>query len=160
MRIKKIIKILITAITAIIVIMIIAIIITNIFDKGNTYDDRTKEEYIAILLDNKEDFEYVAKMMQQWPARSFIDFNGGISSNNKEITDAISNNKEFYGHLKNLYDLDEIDYVMIGRTQILFYFSKCPSQCHGCVVYSEEIEGNVNGDKIDDYWTLDMTHYT
>lgn len=34
-------------------------------------------------------------MMQQWPARSFIDFNGGISSNNKEITDAISNNKEY-----------------------------------------------------------------
>lgn len=47
------------------------------------------------MLDNKEDFEYVAKMMQQWPARSFIDFNGGISSNNKEITDAISNNKEY-----------------------------------------------------------------
>lgn len=40
-------------------------------------EERTNEEYVSILLDNKEDFDYVARMMQQWPDRSIINFMGG-----------------------------------------------------------------------------------
>ena len=157
MIIKKIIKMLVAVVIVMIAILIIIIIISKIFYDGEKYDGRTREEYIAILLDNKEDFDYVAEMMQQWSARSNIDFVGGISSNNQEITDEISNNEEFYGHLKNLYDLKEIDYILIEGDQIAFYFSKFPSWCHGGVFYAENIrEDSSVRRKIDDHWMLYM----
>ena len=157
MIIKKIIKMLVAVVIVMIAILIIIIIISKIFYDGEKYDGRTREEYIAILLDNKEDFDYVAEMMQQWSARSNIDFVGGISSNNQEITDEISNNEEFYGHLKNLYDLKEIDYISIERDRIAFYFSKYPSWCHGGVFYEENIgEDDAIRRKIDDHWMLYM----
>lgn len=102
------------------------------YGRNNYEKERTNEEYMAILTDNQEDFEYVALTMQQWSRGSIhfeddygrrIDFEN-VSSNNPEIEDEISNNDDFYKSLKNLYELDEIDYIMIEREEIMFYFSK------------------------------------
>ena len=157
MKIKKIIKMLVTVVIVMIAILIIMIIISKILYDGEKYDGRTKEEYMAVLLDNKENFDYVAEMMQQWPARSNIDFVGGISSNNQEITDELSNNEEFYRHVKNLYDLKEIHNILNEGEETAFYFSKFPSQYHGGVFYGKNIreEDNIRR-KIDDYWMLYM----
>ena len=157
MIIKKIAKMLVAVVIVMVAMLIILIIISKIFYDGEKYDGRTREEYMAILLDNKEDFDYVAKTMQQWTKGS-IDFDKkGISSMHQEITDEISNNEEFYGHLKNLYDLEEIDYISIERDRIAFYFSKYPSWCHGGVFYEENIgEDDAIRRKIDDHWMLYM----
>ena len=158
MRDKKITKILITIAVVIIVIMIIGVRMMMIFlDESNNYDERTNEEYMAILLDNKEDFEYVAKMMLQWPVRSCIDFDKGISSENQEIADEILNNEEFSRHLNNLYDLKEISYVIVRKDEIAFQFYKFPSYYHGGVSYVEIAEDDpVYKHKIDDHWVLYM----
>ena len=47
-------------------------------------------------------------MMKQWPDRSSIHFEDDILSKDQEITNEIKNNEEFYIHLKNLYELQEI----------------------------------------------------
>lgn len=88
------------------------------------------------MIDNKDDFEYVAQMMQQWPDGS-IDFDKGITSTKRKIANEISNNEEFYGHLKN--------------------FSKFPSQYHGGVFYGENTrEENFTRRYIDEHWMLYM----
>ena len=155
--IKKIVKMLVTVVIVMIAMLIILIIISEILYDGEKYDGRTKEEYMAVLLDNKEDFDYVAEMMQQWTDGSIHFDKKGISSRHQEIADEISNNEEFYGHLKNLYDLKEIDYILIEGDQIAFYFSKFPSWCHGGVFYAENIrEDSSVRRKIDDHWMLYM----
>ena len=131
----------------------------------NYENERTNEEYMAILTDNQDDFEYVAQTMQQWSS-GYIDFYDdygrridfeNVSSNNPEIEDEISNNADFYKSLKNLYELDEIDYIMIGKEDIImFYFSKFPQHYHGGVIYGENIEMNSFTYTIDDKWVLQM----
>ena len=90
--------------------------VENIEDaEGIESEERTDEEYISILLDNKEDFDYVAEMMCRWDEGS-IDFENGIIANrNQELADEISNNEEFYGHLKNLMDLGEVYYILMKK---------------------------------------------
>lgn len=112
----------------VLVILLIAIVggVTSIFflhKEGsgiNEEDERTAEEYIAVLLDNKEDFDYVANAMQQLTSASspsHINFylnndeiviDDCFSTNSQEIADEILNNNEFYNHLQNIYRLDEI----------------------------------------------------
>ena len=96
--------------------------------------ERTNEEYISIFLENREDFDYVADRMNQWPERSSIHFESGILSKNQEITDEIENNEEFCKHLKNLYDLKEIYFVIVEGEKIAFYFSKPPKDYIGCFI--------------------------
>ena len=158
MRNRKIIKILITIAVVIIVIIIVRVRKMIIFlDERNNYDERTNEEYMAVLIDTKEDFEYVAKMMRQWPVRSCIDFDKGISSENQEIADEILNNEEFSRHLKNLYDLKEISYIIAWEDEIAFHFYKFPLNYHGGISYVEIAEDDpIYKNKIDDHWVLYM----
>lgn len=129
--------------------------------------ERTNEEYVSILLDNKEDFDYVARMMQQWPPRSYIDFNedNSITSGSQEITDEIENNEEFYGHLKNLMDLGEVWYVIRATSSldekddsIEFQFREPSKDYHGGWYYWENTEegGLLKTEVIDEHWTLEM----
>ena len=157
MIIKKIVKMLVAVVIVMVAMLIILIIISEILYDAEKYDGRTQEDFMDIFRDNREDFEYVAKMMQQWPVRSCIDFDKGISSENQEIADEISNNEEFYGHLKNLYDLKEIRYIIVRKEEIEFHFYKFPSQYHGVVFYGENIrEDDAIRRKIDDHWMLYM----
>lgn len=120
--------------------------------------ERTNEEYISIFLDNKEDFEYVADMMNQWPERSSIHFESGILSKNQEIADEIENNEEFYEHLKNLYDLKEIYFVMVEGNKIVFYFSKPPKDYIGGFIYWENTKDRDLSWAviIDEHWTMEI----
>ena len=155
--IKKIVKMLVAVVIVMVAMLIILIIISEILYDAEKYDGRTKEDFMDIFRDNREDFEYVAEMMQQWPVRGCIDFDKGISSENQEIADEISNNEEFYGHLKNLYDLKEISYVIVRKDEIAFQFYKFPSYYHGGVSYVEIAEDDpVYKHKIDDHWVLYM----
>lgn len=120
--------------------------------------NRPNEEYIAIFLDNREDFEYVAEKMKQWPDVSIIEFGVRISSENQEIAYEIENNTEFYEHLKNLYDLEEIRDVVKWKDNIEFGFSKPPINYHGGWYYWDDMEekGIMTAIKIDEHWTLTM----
>ncbi|MBD5492831.1 MAG: hypothetical protein HDR12_00220, partial [Lachnospiraceae bacterium] len=136
MRGKRILRIIGIAVIVIIVVVILGLYIAyewkktiEIYKYGrNNYNykqERTNEEFMAIVTDNQEDFEYVARTMRQW-SDGYIDFydNYGrridfenVTSNNQEIADEISNNADFYKSLKNLYDLDEIrDICVWGDT--------------------------------------------
>ena len=133
------------------------------YGRNNYKKERTNEEYMAILTDNQEDFEYVARTMQQWSS-GYIDFyeNGrridfeDVSSNNPEIEDEIANNADFYNSLYNLYELDEIYDIVIEKDYvIMFYFSKFPQNYRGGVAYGEK-ERHFYTHTIDDNWTLQM----
>ena len=134
------------------------------YGRNNYEKERTNEEYMAILTDNQEDFEYVAQTMQQWSS-GYIDFYDdygrridfeNVTSNNPEIEDEISNNDDFYKSLKNLYELDEIYYIVIEKEYgIMFYFSKFPRNYHGGVAYGG-IERDWPATPIDDNWVLKM----
>ena len=132
----------------------------NMEDVENMEDaERTDEEYIAVLLGNKEDFDYIAEMMMQWPKRSAIDFDkDGVSSDSQEITDEMSNNQEFYEHLENLYNLNEIWFIIKEGDRIVFYFNKPPKNYHGGWYYWEDTEkgGLMKTAVIDEHWTLEM----
>ena len=97
-------------------------------------------------------------MMNQWPDGNFIEFEEGISSDNQEIAHEIKNNAEFYGHLKNLYNLKEISDVVKWKNEIEFSFSNPPKEYHGGFFYWEtmEEEGILTANKIDEHWTLVM----
>lgn len=136
--------------------MIIAIIIVTAFWEKIT--ERTDEEYISIFLDNREDFEYVAEMMKQWPDGNIINLEGDILCENQEAANEIENNTEFYGHLKNLYDLEEIDTIYRWKGTTKFSFSKPPKNYHGGWWYWDEMRdvGIVTANEIDEHWTLTM----
>ncbi|MBD5549639.1 MAG: hypothetical protein HDQ96_00445 [Lachnospiraceae bacterium] len=120
--------------------------------------ERTNEEYVSIFLENREDFDYVAEMMKQWPDRSIIDLEDGISSEDQKIADEIENNIEFYEHLKNLHDLKEISDVVKWSDEIEFSFRKPPKNYHGGWYYWENTEegGLLKTEVIDEHWTLEM----
>lgn len=63
-KIKEIIIILIT----IIVIVMSILLCVKAYNIAHGKENRTNEEYMSILLDNKEDFEYVAEIMQKYPS--------------------------------------------------------------------------------------------
>ena len=75
---------------ALIILMTIGIIIESSLKKQTKEVkqiedvERTNEEYISIFLENREDFDYVADRMNQWPERSSIHFESGILSKNQE----------------------------------------------------------------------------
>ena len=108
-----------------IVIIAVAAIIVFIRSFNRTYNgafERTDEEYIAILTDNQDDFEYVARTMQQWDEGSVsfedsygrpLDFDD-ILIKNQEIESEISSNEDFYKSLKNIYELKEISFIELG----------------------------------------------
>ena len=137
-------------------------IVENMESIGNTESmkvvGRTDEEYISVLLDNKEDFDYVAEMMMQWPKRSAIDFDkDGVSSDSQEITDEMSNNQEFYEHLENLYNLNEIWFIL-AEDEIAFYLRELPKDYIGGFYYWENTEECDYGRAkiIDEHWTLEI----
>ena len=141
--------------------VIVILIITGVVIITRDYR-RTNEEYMAILTDNQEDFEYVARTMQQFSSGS-IHFHYGrhtdfdnISSNNPEIEDEISNNADFYKSLNNLYELGEIGYIINEEEYgIMFHFRKFPQNYHGGVAYGG-IERDWPAIPIDDNWVLKM----
>ena len=133
---------------------------TEIIEDWEITEDmnRPNEEYISIFLDNREDFDYVAEMMKQWPDRSIIVLEDNISCENQELADEIENNAEFYGHLKNLYDLGEIDRIVKWDEYTKFGFNKPPANYHGGWCYWDKMEerGMMTAIKIDEHWTLTM----
>lgn len=148
------------------IIILGGIICLIIFDKRY---NRTNEEYVAILINNKEDFDYVAKEMKKWQ-KGHIYFDVSwenndqeiaigeyLSSNNQEIVYEVVNNDEFYEHLMNLYSLDEISYITVLGDYVAFNFSKNPIKYHGKLCYREKIiidEGITQ--EIDNHWVLMM----
>lgn len=133
--------------------------------------ERTDEEYIAVFLDNSEDFEYIAQIMSQWE-KGYIQFHsigsdyveemeidGKFYTNNQEIADEIMNNEEFYNHLLNMRQLNEITAIQIVKVydSIEFCFGKNPPNYRGSIFYAfgEEAE-ELGGPKveIDDNWVL------
>ena len=142
----------------------------DLSENTNNYD-RTDEEYIAVFLDNSEDFEYIAQIMSQWE-KGYIQFypNGsgyneeiGVDklfyTNNQGIADEIMNNEEFYNHLMSIRQLNEITTIRIVKDydSIEFCFGKNPPNYRGSLFYAfgEEAE-ELGGPKveIDDNWVL------
>lgn len=144
---------------AAIIIAGIIIMIISFFANSNPKEryERMRKKYASILLDNKEDFDYVAEIMQQWPDISIIDLENGISSENQEIADEISDNEDFYRHLKNLHDLKKISHVVKLGGETEFQFTRPPMGYHGGIIYGEDLEADYFGRyKIDEYWFLDL----
>lgn len=135
-------------------IIIVGFIIIFFYKK---ITERTNEEYISIFLDNREDFEYIAEMMQQWPDRTSINLENGISSENLEIAKIVENNTELYGHLKKLHDLKEFRWVVKLHNRTEFYFSKPPKDYHGGFLYGENLKADdFVRYKIDENWFLEI----
>lgn len=133
--------------------------------------ERTDEEYIAVFLDNSEDFEYIAQIMSQWE-KGYIQFysigsgyNEEIEvdklfyTNNQGIADEIMNNEEFYNHLLNMRQLNEITAIQIVKVydSIEFCFGKNPPNYRGSLFYAFGEEAEELGEptvRIDDNWIL------
>ena len=147
----------VAVVIAMIAMLIILIILSKIFYDAEKYDGRTKDDYIDIFRDNREDFEYVAEIIWQWPVRSRINIDGGISSDNPEIEDEILNNEELCRYLRNIYNLNEIEYIIVNENGIKFDFRIYPHNCYGGLYYvenSETAEDHYGAYKIDEHWVL------
>lgn len=163
----------------IIILLIIAGIVTSIilFNKtndiaGNQADERTDEEYISILLDNKEDFDYVAKIMTQWSwGYIYLDDNylsnsqevviaDHFTTNNQEMASEILNNEDFLRHLQNLYNLGEIKGVFCSKSSngyiVTFNFYDFPKDFDGGLYYMENMIVGYQIFQIDEKWALWM----
>ena len=146
--------------SVILIIIITGAVIIKLINRDYV---RTNEEYMAILTDNKDDFECVARTMQQW-STGRIDFykNGrridfdNVSSNNPEIENEMSINDDFYNSLHSLYKLDEVRYITIREDTIEFHIIKFPRGYHGGIIYGENIEKQSFTYPIDDNWVLQM----
>lgn len=149
-----------------IVIITVTAITVFIRSFNRTYNgafERTNEEYMAILTDNQDDFEYVARTMQQWDEGSIsfedpygrpLDFDD-ILIKNQEIESEISSSEDFYKSLHNLYDLDEVDRIVIEEDAIMFHYSK-PPQNYRCGVAYGGKESDWPAIPIDGNWVLKM----
>lgn len=132
--------------------------------------ENTRNDYISLLNDNKEDFEYAAEIMGQWSKGNiyFGDFNDRItgnmkfdsyiSCNNKEIIDELSNNQKFYNHVFNIYSLAEIALVNAEEDYISFVINNPPAGCRGSLrYYKNGIDDYLSAgvlQKIDDHWGI------
>lgn len=136
-------------------------------------DERTKEDFIAVLLNNKEDFDYVVEAMKPWAQKKYSQFinfylsdndeiviDDRFSTNNQEIADEILNNTELYNHLLNIYNLNEITRIICSISsegyQVYFRYSKYPKNYHGGLWYMERIMHEVFIYEIDRHWALEM----
>lgn len=141
--------------------------------RTNEEDERTDEEYIAVLLDNKEDFDYVAEAIQHWTSVSFpshinfylsdneeIVIDNRFSTNNQEIADEILNNQDLYIHLQNIYSLGEIRRIACNKSSdgymVVFTFFKFPKDFHGGFIYMESMDYGPPIHKIDAHWGFEM----
>lgn len=144
----------------------------GIIENEITDYDITDEEYITVLLDNKNDFEYIVQIMQQWE-KGYISFStfepsvieeieldNRFYTNNQEMADEIMNNEEFYNHLANLFELEEITYIVVDGDWggIIFYFSKNPINYHAVLNYTYEENRKIGGPTsvIDEHWILQV----
>lgn len=142
---------------AVIILVATGIKVIAFPNRSSEEPEKTNEEYMAVLIDNKEDFNYVAETIQQWPVRSCIDLDGGISSDSREITNEIRNNKEFYDHLNNIYKLNEIDYIIVLEDEVKFDFRIYPQNYHCSLACVESAEDDpIYKHKIDEHWVLYM----
>lgn len=159
MKIKK-----IVGIAAVSIIIIVGAEVLGYF---RAYE-KINEEYIAVLTDNRDDFEYVARTMQQWESESLsiiyfnihgwhTDFDDNVSIYNSEIESEISNNKKFYESLKNIYELNEISYIAVYSDTIAFNFSK-PLRDRGycSIIYGEDIKKCSCTHMINNEWALQV----
>ena len=141
------------------VIIILIAIGGIVISFGGENAERTNEEYVSIFLENREDFDYVAEKMKQWPDGSIIYFKeDNIFSENSEIVEEISTNEEFDKHLKNLHTLNEVWYVVKWSDWTEFCFRDPPKDYHGGWYYWESTEegGLLKTEVIDEHWTLEM----
>ena len=163
----------------IILILILGIIVYIIIDE-HRYDNRSDEEYIAILQDNIEDFEYIAVTMQQWE-KGYLSFRSRMPdsgeeveidstffTNNGEIANEIENNAEFYNHLVSLRELREITLIRVKMDgdMIEFAFGKSPCNYSIFLRYVDNVAdfeekelsdgGPIPITIIDEHWVLDV----
>ena len=125
--------------------------------------DRPDEEYVSIFLNNREDFDYVAEIMTQWPERSIIDLEDSISCKDQELADEIEKNEEFYKHLKNLHDLGEVSDIIKLKTKIEFGLGKPPlGYSRSGWYYWEDMEEKeiFSTVVIDEHWSLEIVPNT
>lgn len=166
-------KKIIIIIVAFFIIITSFLLIVKVYSIAHEKEDRTNEEYMAIFIDNRVDFEYVAEIMQKYPSE-YIDFSNGFAGtseikindrflcSSREIAIEILSDEEFYYHLMNLYNLDEILFIKNESSskpsdeEIFFYFSKFPKDYHGGVFYKSKIKNNTFTHKIDENWALWM----
>lgn len=106
-----------------------------------------KNNYVKLLEKNRDDLEYVAETMKQWPAgviffgdsgKKYADviyINESFSCKNREIVTELSNDQEFYDHLMALYQLDAFDSIRIYQNSISFDFSNPPEGFHSGLEY-------------------------
>lgn len=151
----------------ILIILVVSIIIIIgsffIYEKYFKSDDM----YISILEENKMDFEYVAKEMEQWQSGwigfesnntydNAIIINNHVFASSQNIVDGVANDDDFYASLMRIYELDAISCVMIEGNEVIFYFSNPPAYYRGGFVYSEKIETDSISKEIDEHWMLRM----
>lgn len=133
--------------------------------------ENTRDNYISLLNENKEDFDYVARVIGQWSRCGiyFDDYGKGalpeiiyfddyLSSNNQEIIDELTNNKEFYNHVMKIYDTGGFYAIYSSEEDIEFGLSNPPIGCHGELqYYIGNIDNYTNSgvlQKIDDHWGI------
>lgn len=135
------------------------------------YDYRNrsiKEEYTAMLSDNKEDFNYVAEMVEQCSSKSSsgyltfyiktfgengeIEINDRFTTNDRELADAILNNEEFYDHLMNLYNLEKISQILCRRTTGGYIIEFQLKDYQGSLCYVENREISEESIPLDEKW--------
>lgn len=130
---------------------------------------RAKDEYTAILLDNKEDFDYVAELVGQ---SSFKDFSGYLNfylsnteeikidnyfaTNDQNIANEILSNEEFHDHLLNLYYLEKIDQMLYYSTSEGYVVEFKFKEYYGSLYH---VEGVLvpGASVIDENWVLEWS---
>lgn len=130
---------------------------------------RAKGEYTAILLDNKEDFDYVAELVGQC---SFKDFSGYLNfyvsnteeikidnyfaTNDQNIANEILSNEEFHDHLLNLYHLEKIDQMLYYSTSEGYVVEFKFKEYYGSLYH---VEGVLvpGASVIDENWVLEWS---
>lgn len=136
-----------------------------------------KNNYVKLLEKNRDDLEYVADTMTQWPSgviflgdsgkkyANVIYINEYFSCKNKEIVTELSNDQEFYEHLMALYQLDTFDSIRIYQNSISFDFSDPPEGFHSGLEYYKRSTEDYSNMYIKDYsytcildehWAVDL----
>lgn len=137
-------KKIIIIIVAFFIIITSFLLIVKVYSIAHEKEDRTNEEYMAIFIDNRVDFEYVAEIMQKYPSEH-IDFSNGFAGTSKiKINDHFSCSSR------------EIAIEILSDEEIFFYFSKFPKDYRGGVFYKSKIKTNTFTHKIDENWALWM----
>lgn len=98
-----------------------------------------EEKYVILFKSNREDFEYVADHLSQYPSHSSIFFSDSVSCNTRELDIDLKYGNRFKDPVMRIYAMNAFDSITVYGDEVVFKLSNPPKDCYGYLCYYKEV---------------------